>query len=161
MTASLRDLRFAVHDVLDYPGHYQQILGDAAPDRDLVDAIISEAAKFCEGELAPINRSGDEQGCRLEDGVVQTDPVLDWILFAAMLASAAAFYIWFWCRSGQTLGMLAWRLRVQDYQGQLLTPGRAILRLALAWPSFFLFGLGAFFCSVGCFCCCLCFFIFS
>ena len=25
---------------------------------------------------------------RLEDGVVQTDPVLDWILFVAMLASA-------------------------------------------------------------------------
>jgi len=79
---------------------------------------------------------------RLEDGVVQTDPLLDWILFAAMLSSVTAFYLWFWCRSGQTLGMLAWRLRVQDYQGQLLTPGRAILRLALAWPAFFLFGLG-------------------
>ena len=79
---------------------------------------------------------------RLEDGVVQTDPVLDWILFVAMLTSAALFYMWFWCRSGQTLGMLAWRLRVQDYQGELLTPGRAILRLVLAWPSFFLLGLG-------------------
>lgn len=79
---------------------------------------------------------------RLEDGVVQTDPVLDWVLFTVMLVSAAVFYIWFWCRSGQTLGMLAWRLRVQDYQGHLLTPGRAALRLSLAWPSFFVFGLG-------------------
>jgi uncharacterized RDD family membrane protein YckC len=79
---------------------------------------------------------------RLENGVVRTDPVVDAVLFAAMLISASLFYIWFWCRSGQTLGMLAWRLRVQDYQGDLLTPSRAALRLLLAWPSFFLFGLG-------------------
>ena len=79
---------------------------------------------------------------RLEGGVVQTDPVLDVVLFAAMILSAAAFYIWFWCRSGQTLGMLAWRLRVQDYQGNLISPKRAALRLALAWPAFFLLGLG-------------------
>ncbi len=79
---------------------------------------------------------------RLENGVVQTDPVVDLVLFAIMLISAALFYIWFWCRSGQTLGMLAWRLRVQDYQGELLTPYRAAWRFILAWPSFFLFGLG-------------------
>jgi uncharacterized RDD family membrane protein YckC len=79
---------------------------------------------------------------RLENGVVQTDPVLDAVLFVVMLLSATAFYLWFWCQSGQTLGMLAWRLRVQDYQGNLLTPRHALLRLLLAWPSFFLFGLG-------------------
>ncbi|MCB1672387.1 MAG: RDD family protein [Gammaproteobacteria bacterium] len=78
----------------------------------------------------------------LENGVVETDPVLGRILFAAMLLSATGFYVWFWCKSGQTLGMLAWRLRVQDLQGNLLTPGRALLRLLLAWPSFFLFGAG-------------------
>lgn len=79
---------------------------------------------------------------RLEDGVVQTDPLLDVILFVAMLASATAFYVWFWCRSGQTLGMLAWRLRVQDERGRLLTPRLALLRLLLAWPAFFLAGIG-------------------
>ncbi len=79
---------------------------------------------------------------RLENGAVETDPVLGAVLFAAMLLSATVFYAWFWCKSGQTLGMLAWRLRVQDYQGGLLTPGHALLRLLLAWPSFLLFGLG-------------------
>ena len=73
---------------------------------------------------------------------LQTDPVVDTVLFLAMLISATVFYLWFWCKSGQTLGMLAWRLRVQDYQGHLLTPGRALMRLALAWPSFLLFGFG-------------------
>lgn len=79
---------------------------------------------------------------RLENGVVQTDPVLDAVLFTIMLLSVTAFYLWFWCQSGQTLGMLAWRLRVQDLQGNLLTPRHALLRLLLAWPSFFFFGLG-------------------
>lgn len=81
-------------------------------------------------------------GNRLVDGQVQTDPLLDALVFAAMLASCAVFYLWFWCRSGQTLGMLAWRLRVQDQDGKLLRPPRALLRLVLAWPSFFLLGLG-------------------
>jgi len=78
----------------------------------------------------------------LVDGTVQTDPVLDGVLFLAMIASTTAFYLWFWCRSGQTLGMLAWRLRVQDPNGHLLQPSRALLRLVLAWPAFFCLGLG-------------------
>ena len=30
------------------------------------------AAKFCEEQLLPLNRSGDEEGCRYENGVVRT-----------------------------------------------------------------------------------------
>jgi alkylation response protein AidB-like acyl-CoA dehydrogenase len=36
----------------------------------LIDAITEEAARFCEGELAPLNRSGDEEGCTFSDGQV-------------------------------------------------------------------------------------------
>ncbi|TNF83766.1 MAG: acyl-CoA dehydrogenase [Gammaproteobacteria bacterium] len=70
MTASTRDLQFALHDVLDYTGHYQRLFGNEAPTRELMDAITDEAARFCEGELAPLNRSGDEAGCTFADGVV-------------------------------------------------------------------------------------------
>jgi len=38
----------------------------------MVDAIMSEAAKFNEQVIAPINQIGDEQGCKWEDGVVTT-----------------------------------------------------------------------------------------
>ncbi len=39
-------------------------------DSDTVKAILEEAAKFVEAEVLPLNYSGDQQGCTIEDGVV-------------------------------------------------------------------------------------------
>ena len=50
-------------------------LGDLSPDAaEVKDAVLEEAAKFAEGELAPLNRIGDETGSVLENGVVRTPP---------------------------------------------------------------------------------------
>ena len=45
------------------------------------------------------------------------------------LAWVAFFFIWFWSRSGQTLGMKAWRLRVQNQDGSRISKTTAIKRL--------------------------------
>ena len=76
------------------------------------------------------------------DGRVQTNPAFGLLLFALMCASAAAFYVWFWTRGGQTLGMLAWRIRVQSRDGGPVSVRQSLLRFLCAWPSFFLLGLG-------------------
>ena len=34
--------------------------------------MLEEAAKICEEVLLPLNRSGDEEGCAFENGVVRT-----------------------------------------------------------------------------------------
>jgi hypothetical protein len=34
--------------------------------------VLEEAARFCRDVLLPLNRSGDEEGCHLENGVVRT-----------------------------------------------------------------------------------------
>lgn len=81
---------------------------------------------------------------QLVDGQVQTDPVLDMILFTLMILSCSTFYIWFWTQGGQTLGMLAWKIRLVDDHGELLRVPQALVRFVLAWPSFFLFGIGYF-----------------
>jgi uncharacterized RDD family membrane protein YckC len=78
----------------------------------------------------------------LIDGQVVTDPVLDNILFPAMVLSCSGFYIWFWRRSGQTLGMIAWRIKLQNSNGNLVSIGQAIARFLLAWPAFWCLGLG-------------------
>ena len=46
------------------------------------------------------------------------------------------FYGYFWRKAGQTLGMLAWRIRVQTPQGQPINAKQTFLRLVggiLAW----------------------------
>lgn len=79
---------------------------------------------------------------QLVDGQVQTDPLLSNILFILMVTSAAAFYIWFWTRSGQTLGMIAWKMKAVSLDGNLMTVSQGLIRFFSAWPAFFLFGVG-------------------
>ncbi|HEX2942208.1 MAG TPA: acyl-CoA dehydrogenase C-terminal domain-containing protein, partial [Rhodopila sp.] len=47
-----------------------QGLEDISPE--LIDSVLEEAAKVAEDVLLPINASGDETGCVLENGVVRT-----------------------------------------------------------------------------------------
>jgi alkylation response protein AidB-like acyl-CoA dehydrogenase len=68
----VRDIRFCLHEVLDYSARTAAIGGFEETGEELVDAIIDEAAKFCERELAPLNQPGDQQGCVWNDGVVTT-----------------------------------------------------------------------------------------
>ncbi|SDT90956.1 acyl-CoA dehydrogenase C-terminal domain-containing protein [Halopseudomonas salegens] len=69
--APLRDMRFVINEVFDFNAGYQAFgLEDVSPD--LVSAVLDEAAKFAGGVLAPLNRTGDEEGCHIEDGVVTT-----------------------------------------------------------------------------------------
>lgn len=78
----------------------------------------------------------------LVDGRVETNPVLGVILFIGEIGSAAIFYIWFWRRTGQTLGMIAWRIKAVSNTGGLMTLQQGLIRFALAWPAFFCLGLG-------------------
>src|SRR5690554_4069701 len=70
--APLRDIQFVRDELLAYDEHYRTLgFDEASPD--IVKAILEEGAKFAEQILAPLNRQGDEQGCRLEeDGTVKT-----------------------------------------------------------------------------------------
>ena len=69
--APLRDMQFVMQELLDCETHYQNLgYEDATPD--MVSAIMAEAGKFTEEVIAPINQSGDEQGCKWEEGVVTT-----------------------------------------------------------------------------------------
>ena len=71
--APLRDIRFVVHEVLDLEQHYRSF-GREELNRDLLEGILEEGARFAETVLAPTNRIGDEHGLRFEDGEVRTPP---------------------------------------------------------------------------------------
>lgn len=70
--APLRDMRFVLNELLDYQGHYQTIPGGEETTEDVVDAILEEAAKFCENVLSPLNEVGDREGCQWDNGTVTT-----------------------------------------------------------------------------------------
>jgi len=52
------------------------------------------------------------------------------------------FFAWFWTRGGQTLGMRAWRLRVQNEDGSAISWSQSLLRFMAGVTSFILLGLG-------------------
>ena len=74
-TAPLRDIRFALFDVIGAEPLYQR-LGIANAQRDVMDAVLEEAAKFTQNVLAPLYMSGDEHGCIYDKatGAVSTPP---------------------------------------------------------------------------------------
>jgi alkylation response protein AidB-like acyl-CoA dehydrogenase len=65
-SAPLADLRFALHDVLDVESLFRRLPGLETATRDVVDAVLDEAAKFTEQVLAPLNQSGDQEGCHFD-----------------------------------------------------------------------------------------------
>ncbi|PWC67039.1 acyl-CoA dehydrogenase [Azospirillum sp. TSH7] len=70
-TAPVDDLRFVLNEVVGLDAiAVLPNCDSAAPD--LVDAILEEAGKFASGVLAPLNRVGDKEGAKLENGVVRT-----------------------------------------------------------------------------------------
>jgi len=69
----VRDMRF----ILDHAAGFGALEKSGAfPDLsgDLVDAILEEMGKFCDGVVAPLNEMSDRNGAKLENGVVRTTP---------------------------------------------------------------------------------------
>ena len=70
--APVNDVAFLLKDVFPLSDH-ADLAGFSDVTPDLVDAIIQEAAKLCEEVMAPLNLSGDQEGCtRHHDGRVTT-----------------------------------------------------------------------------------------
>ncbi|SDH25917.1 Acyl-CoA dehydrogenase [Pseudomonas benzenivorans] len=71
--APLRDLRFVLHEVFDAPALWARLPALAGSvDAATADAILEEAAKVTAGLIAPLNRSGDEEGAQWQAGAVRT-----------------------------------------------------------------------------------------
>ncbi len=74
----------------------------------------------------------------LDTGGMARDPFFKTILFLVIFF----FFAYFWHRLGQTLGMQAWRIRVQNADGTSLAWTQCLLRFMIALVSGLCFGLG-------------------
>ncbi len=70
--APVDEVLFLLDDVFHIE-RYNNLPGFADATPDLIEAVLAEAAKFCEEVLTPLNRVGDKEGCRRHnDGSVTT-----------------------------------------------------------------------------------------
>jgi len=65
-TPPLRDMKFVLHELIQVVDHLKTLPRHADIDAATIDAILEEGGKFAAEVLAPINQSGDEQGCVLD-----------------------------------------------------------------------------------------------
>ncbi|WP_226636331.1 acyl-CoA dehydrogenase C-terminal domain-containing protein [Brevundimonas poindexterae] len=67
--APVRDLTFVLNEVLEID-RYSNQTGFAEVSSDLVQQILEEGAKFAEEVIAPLNKVGDQEGCKWDNGKV-------------------------------------------------------------------------------------------
>lgn len=72
------------------------------------------------------------------ENVGRFDPLLASILFVSLYL----FFAYFWRHNGQTLGMQAWHLQIQNDDGTRVSWMQALLRYLMGWASWLALGLG-------------------
>ncbi len=71
-TAPVRDMQFTLHELLKIDRYNDLLPGFAEATPDTVAAILESAAQLSQEVLQPLNKVGDREGCRLENGKVIT-----------------------------------------------------------------------------------------
>ena len=65
-----KDMMFVLQDVLDVQNC--DIPGYEALDAEFISSVLNESGKLAGNLLAPLNATGDAEGCHLENGIVRT-----------------------------------------------------------------------------------------
>ena len=74
-TAPLRDMQFVLFDLLQAEAELAALPRHAGLDRETIEAVLEEGAKFASQVIQPLNQVGDREGCTWHgDGVVTAPP---------------------------------------------------------------------------------------
>ncbi|WP_338414904.1 acyl-CoA dehydrogenase family protein [uncultured Sphaerotilus sp.] len=71
-TPPLQRMQFVIEQVLDAPASWRQQPAFADLDADTAREVLEQAGRFAHEVIAPINGSGDTEGCRWEANTVKT-----------------------------------------------------------------------------------------
>lgn len=107
----------------------------------LYDGIVILALWMVVGFIV-LSLFGVEEARTLEGETVVLDPLYRVTLFTAMILSALAFFTGFWMHSGQTIGMLAWKIRIRNRDGSAINFRQSCIRFASSALSLLLLGIG-------------------
>lgn len=113
-------------------------LGALVYDALLVVALVLTTTGIVNLFAARPEIPDDAASISLENMETVSGPLLGSLLFIVIFS----FFAYFWVRHGRTLGMQAWRLRVQNQEGYNITLSQSWKRFLVAIPSLALFGIG-------------------
>ncbi|CAM3714370.1 acyl-CoA dehydrogenase C-terminal domain-containing protein [Roseateles saccharophilus] len=65
-TPPMRDMQFVMHELLNVVDELKMLPGHEDIDADTINAVLEEGGKFAAEVIAPINLSGDAEGCTLD-----------------------------------------------------------------------------------------------
>lgn len=71
--APVKDMRFTLEQIAGL-AELATLPGLENAEGETAGAVLEEAAKFATGVLSPLNRGGDKEGAKLDNGVVRTAP---------------------------------------------------------------------------------------
>lgn len=80
----------------------------------------------------------DQYLAMAETGERNRDPMLSFFLFLVLYL----FFAYFWTRTGQTLGMQVWRIRIENRDGSAISWTQALKRYLAAYASWLTLGFG-------------------
>ncbi|MDP7593261.1 MAG: RDD family protein [Litorilituus sp.] len=102
----------------------------------LYDVLIAIAVYMCAGAMAfllfyILIRYGiiDMQGFKHPIDLQQSSVFYSVVIYGWNFAWVSYFFVYFWAKSGQTLGMKAWRLRLQNQDSTLISKVTGMKRL--------------------------------
>lgn len=70
----LRDMQFVMHEVLNVVDELKLLPAHADVDVDTINAVLEEGGKFASEVIAPLNLSGDAEGCKLDKTTHEVTP---------------------------------------------------------------------------------------
>lgn len=85
-----------------------------------------------------------------QSAAISTDDVLHelrptelgWPIFPVLGSVYSGFFIYFWYNTGQTLGMLVWKIKIVSSNHEAISITQCLIRIITAFFSFALLGLG-------------------
>lgn len=117
-------------------------LAAAVYDGFLLFAVLFAATSIY-GYIARIFQRASDVQFATGDVMHELEPMAQgWLYNSYLILIIILFYGIFWCKSGQTLGMQAWRIKAQQLDGRIMTPQQAIVRVVSGAISFAFFGIG-------------------
>ncbi len=102
----------------------------------IYDALVATAVAMCAAMVLIVGlvvslKSGwlDLQGYAEPNELLQQSVLYKSLIQVWVVLWVSVFFLWFWKRGGQTLGMRAWRLRIFSTDDKPVTWSRLVLRL--------------------------------